>query len=399
MKNVFTFFLLAGFSVSAFSQITSRTVSTQTTAAVMPYDSLKNIDLLNIKDDFRKYIGQEILVLEKKLSSNTRLTEHLQYLSFAKSPVRLSTSNTKDMYNPVKDGLITMCDPKAIEGKYFRILDVVKSGEPDRQTTFLKMQRRDNNDVVYYYVGYSGYAENISFLVVGYYEKLKELYVSKEYIYAKNYLPPTETTELNTNTPISVKYDSKWTCTDVTLMRFKNDITEVPVLVFKNSENQEIAVNPQKKHGTSTALNFTDFTLREDYDAAKQKEAELKAKKEEEERINAEIERKREEEQEKQRAIQAQKDKAQDQKNAAAAVAAKEKRKQDLLTKYGQTNGALIAAGQVKIGMTAAMCIDAWGKPSDINRTTNAYGTSEQWVYNHKSYLYFKDGILTSIQN
>ena len=42
-----------------------------------------------------------------------------------------------------------------------------------------------------------------------------------------------------------------------------------------------------------------------------------------------------------------------------------------------------------------------WGKPYDINKTTNEYGTSEQWVYkflNKHRYIYFKDGIVTTIQ-
>jgi len=33
-----------------------------------------------------------------------------------------------------------------------------------------------------------------------------------------------------------------------------------------------------------------------------------------------------------------------------------------------------------------------------INRTTGSYGTHEQWVYGG-SYLYFQNGVLTTIQN
>lgn len=53
----------------------------------------------------------------------------------------------------------------------------------------------------------------------------------------------------------------------------------------------------------------------------------------------------------------------------------------------------------VLLGMSQQDALDSsWGKPQKINRTTNAYGVSEQWVY-IGSYLYFKDGVLTSIQN
>jgi len=45
----------------------------------------------------------------------------------------------------------------------------------------------------------------------------------------------------------------------------------------------------------------------------------------------------------------------------------------------------------------------SWGQPDDVNKTVNAYGVSEQWVYRgtgyaKNRYLYFKNGILTSMQ-
>lgn len=58
----------------------------------------------------------------------------------------------------------------------------------------------------------------------------------------------------------------------------------------------------------------------------------------------------------------------------------------------------LIRQGKVRIGMTKAVCELSWGKPQKINKTIGTYGTTEQWVY-EGSYLYFKNGKLTSIQN
>lgn len=54
----------------------------------------------------------------------------------------------------------------------------------------------------------------------------------------------------------------------------------------------------------------------------------------------------------------------------------------------------------VQIGMTTEEVLQSsWGKPTQVNRTTNRNGTREQWVYGIRNYLYFDDGILTSIQN
>jgi hypothetical protein len=54
---------------------------------------------------------------------------------------------------------------------------------------------------------------------------------------------------------------------------------------------------------------------------------------------------------------------------------------------------------KVSIGMTEDQATMSWGQPKDINNTTNSYSTHEQWVYGLSSYLYFDDGILTTIQN
>lgn len=66
-------------------------------------------------------------------------------------------------------------------------------------------------------------------------------------------------------------------------------------------------------------------------------------------------------------------------------------------------SAAAAAAEKRKMGVTLGMSEDdvrasSWGKPRSINRSTNRWGTSEQWVYDG-GYLYFKDGVLNSIQN
>lgn len=54
----------------------------------------------------------------------------------------------------------------------------------------------------------------------------------------------------------------------------------------------------------------------------------------------------------------------------------------------------------VSIGMTKQDVLDSsWGKPNHINTTTTKYGVHEQWCYDGYNYLYFENGILTSIQN
>lgn len=51
------------------------------------------------------------------------------------------------------------------------------------------------------------------------------------------------------------------------------------------------------------------------------------------------------------------------------------------------------------IGMTASEVLKStWGEPEKINKTTTAYGVTEQWVYSGNRYVYLEDGVVTAIQ-
>ncbi len=55
--------------------------------------------------------------------------------------------------------------------------------------------------------------------------------------------------------------------------------------------------------------------------------------------------------------------------------------------------------GEPRIGMTAAQAIaTCWGKPERVNRTQTGARTSDQYVYPGGRYLYFQNGVLTSMQ-
>jgi hypothetical protein len=54
----------------------------------------------------------------------------------------------------------------------------------------------------------------------------------------------------------------------------------------------------------------------------------------------------------------------------------------------------------VRIGMTEAEVLaSSWGAPEKKNNTHTKHGTRSQWVYGLRHYLYFENGILTTIQN
>lgn len=57
-----------------------------------------------------------------------------------------------------------------------------------------------------------------------------------------------------------------------------------------------------------------------------------------------------------------------------------------------------LAKSEPKIGMTKAEVEScAWGSPDKKNIDTYSWGTEEQWVYRSKGYVYFKNGVVSSV--
>lgn len=72
--------------------------------------------------------------------------------------------------------------------------------------------------------------------------------------------------------------------------------------------------------------------------------------------------------------------------------------KANLIKQFGEDSANKILMHTVSLGMTEEMCKEAWGNPIEINSTHLDGKTLIQWVYNN-SFLYFDNGILTSVQN
>lgn len=52
-----------------------------------------------------------------------------------------------------------------------------------------------------------------------------------------------------------------------------------------------------------------------------------------------------------------------------------------------------------EIGMSQEdVLLSSWGEPTEKNTTKTASDTNEQWIYPHGRYIYFKDGVVSTIQ-
>ena len=87
-----------------------------------------------------------------------------------------------------------------------------------------------------------------------------------------------------------------------------------------------------------------------------------------------------------------------DAKEQAKKKEAEMQRRTELIAKYGDIDGNNIADREVSIGMTKGMCEDAWGKYHETYTTITEGRKTELWVYDHKTSLYFENGILWRIE-
>lgn len=225
---------------------------------------------------------------------------------------------------------------------------------------------------------------NYKWVVVGYYEKMKSLYLNKEFVYVGIHSPMLFDHEgmkdvtyvnpwnkgdglinLDTDTITNgVVLGSVWTCVGVQVKprkendRMQGDYRSPVVLIVDNPVYGKHYCYLENKKGEPYESLFTEtmplicdrFQFKSYYDTVK-----------------------------------------------ANFTANKEKRKTELTNKYGAINANLIFEGKVKLGMTKAMCEESWGHPHHINKTIGSGGIHEQWVYGN-CYLYFVGDKLTTIQ-
>lgn len=248
---------------------------------------------------------------------------------------------------------------------------------------------------------------NYTWVVVGLFEKLKATFKDKCFIYTdkyKNsgfeYLISLETGKPNFNT---IDEGTIWKCTDVQVKPYSendylnkydpvyklNQLKRCPiVLIFENETYGKHYMYYQNKEGHLFVEYYSvpkDYTFETHHLTQEEKEnlvcgyfveKNFYDKILSEEKIAAENKKKEQQ-------------------------AERKKRIAELTPKYGAANAAIIADKQVSIGFTKDMCIESWGKPTSVNKTTTAYSTHEQWVYKFGTgtrYLYFDNNKLTSFQ-
>lgn len=340
---------------------------------VVRYDSLTNIrelmdDSITHHQSCKHLIGQTILYVDPDTTQY-----RVSHKAFYGTP--------EIRYGSSKLPVSTCMD------RYWKISDVValksRYGGADKEI----FELTDTTD------GKKVYCEtrnmNRDFIVLGYYEKMKQLYVGKTFIYQHtyydevcsndrfNYLINFQTKKYNKD----IRENTVWKCVDIAAYNITNqeiDISDYEnrcpiILVLENDSLGKYYAYIENKGGK--AFSETKYCFWAQDKGHEEERLPLYLGKFLDLEQQAYIEKKGKEEKQ--------------------YFAAQNKR---MIAKYGKYWGKLVAEGQLEIGMTKQMCRDSWGEPQSINRTSTQYGNHEQWVY-ATIYVYFDNGKITAIQD
>jgi len=290
-------------------------------------------------------------------------------------------------YNPIniKNNFLTPID--SIEGKYFIIRSVIKNPKLDdnirHDGTYLELVSKKNkgDSLIFLLSGMNSNnpdyilgSEFGSYLIQGYYEKLKKQFVNKKLFLKENI---SNIWDVNTGKIIGIDTtNNEWIINSLGLIETQHNEYLTPCLILKNG-NKAIAVN-----NGDGGLFASDAWEAISLSKFKTEEQVLREKMEVEE-----IEKQRKEsilkEQEEQKRL----------------ILEKNQFESEMIKKYGSRIGKLIADSKVIIGMSKEICKLSWGEPYDVNRTITKNIKFEQWVYSMGNYLYFENNILVAIQD
>lgn len=226
-KTTFTI-LLSVFVTITFGQITTTKIATENDQAnTTPYDSTRNF----LGKDVYKYLGQDLYLKGKAEDLRDGGYDNF-VLDYTKDKgIEYSNVYKCDGYNSKYNELAE---------KYFKVLEIMKRPK-DEQTFFLygeqyclKLQEKKSNDIVYYEYD-SDDEYSFPFVIVGFFEKQKSVFVGKEFVFRNSEFEGAA--DIHTGKPVTIKTGQKWKCIDLTIEEKYYDLS----LIFENSLGEKVA--------------------------------------------------------------------------------------------------------------------------------------------------------------
>lgn len=336
MRKILFLFTLSVFSCLIFAQITKiavEPVKEKVAENIAVYDSTRNY----LRADVMLYKGQTLYIKGSKEGDK----EKVFYGFYNYIP--------SDNYSPKDEEVFELryyngyqySASEELKDHYFYIEDVLKNpvDTRDKNIYYLKLRDLSNNRIIYLSYDKIPWKWEPELLIVGYFEKLKQLYIGQTY----EFYDPTLVNGVKNDiylSPDTVKYAGKrysernhtiWKCIDISI---------------EDGNNYDlVAVLYNDKLGKAYAK--IDEILPENY-------------------MNSRL------------------------WNC--------KTNEMNISIWGEETFNLIRQKRIRLGMKRDACLLSWGEPQDIIRETDAKAVTEQWTYDGGVTLYFKNGLLEKVR-
>ena len=240
MKKTTLIIVLSVMTSVSFGQITTTKVAKVAPKTDQvdntPYDSTLNF----LGKDVYKYKGQELYVNGK--------SERFRKYGYDNFVLDYTKDKWINILNVYKCCDIFNSKYEDLAGKYFKVLEIIKHPKAEQseylygKKFYLKLQEKESNDIVYYkYNSYSTYS--FPFIVVGFFEKQKNLVVGKEFVFADKVLKSLN--DIQTGKVVTTKTGQKWKCTDLTIEEEYFTLS----LVLENSLGEKTTISHESVFG------------------------------------------------------------------------------------------------------------------------------------------------------
>ncbi len=220
MKLIAILFLQFFFGTLIFSQIPKISISNNS--------ELKKETVPSYYDSLENFLGKNALLYKAQtllLPEQTIELRKFGYKDFLVNYNKPSVLDKSNIYKCCSESSDFFSNYDKLAGKYFMVLDVIQSSADN---IYLKLEQIDTKEICYFNYS-SEYKTSFPFIVVGFYEKLKQRFINRSFVLANNMIDDN----------IKFKTGENWKCIDVAIT---DDFYNLS-LIFQNSVGNKTSLD------------------------------------------------------------------------------------------------------------------------------------------------------------
>lgn len=195
------------FAINCYSQKTAITKIKEEPKEIQAYDSLETLNIKNVL----AHKGQTIF-----LKGSSYSQENGYFHDFFTDTIFDNTTIDRYIYKPISKGRNIINNYSELVGKYYKILSINTAKDKYNENTYWLKLMGDYKCPFYFKFNDSFYIYD--FITLGYYEKMKQIFVGKEF-YSLGLM---EHQKVDSNEKIKLPHKTKLKCIDIAVNTGEN---------------------------------------------------------------------------------------------------------------------------------------------------------------------------------